>query len=541
MNVLLLTGDSHMAEWIPFWTEEVKIENGGRYPLLLNRFHDHLEDYLIKGIVSITDRLRYISYCCWIIGDIEQTLQVKNFSQFKEAFCRRESALAVGTYLLQPETELGNYVIYGRDYMRGRYEDVNKKHDMSFSVLPSNALGAYGQYYKGTLQNWGLTYIDDNEIIRLTDTGNELFQIVNSYYSNCSYFMHYKGKQYVPGNVLIEWSEINHFDNIRDKSHVEERNFYKKTLFHLEQKIVDDYRRDSLTLYLECICEAEKNGLIFDERFISNAFYYKKYSTVNELRIFRPSSFLDEVSFHWMIYEMHVHFQWWISRFFQDFLYKLKGSYSGLSIDEVIGLIDSSIFNNQVKKILHTNIDYYTNKYEVMRKKIKKFSETTDQLLEDSIAYDETYNMSENCANMLMVLSLIYDKYSSINDDGRFINIRVRLSEDFWFKDIFQIMNSLEGMNIPEVLKIILHRFVIQKHDVAMFEKRDLRRCWFTRSGEKYIYHADANIEWRSAKHDKICNFLFDMKLIDKSEYSFVVSNEGKKLYKELINNYYEE
>ena len=78
-------------------------ESGGRYPLLLNRFHDHMEGLLIKGIVSLTDRLRYISYCCWAIGDIEKTCRLDNYSEFVEAFRRRENALALGLYLLKQE------------------------------------------------------------------------------------------------------------------------------------------------------------------------------------------------------------------------------------------------------------------------------------------------------------------------------------------------------------------------------------------------------------------------------------------------------
>ena len=109
-----------MPEWNPFWTDMAKIESGGRYPLLLNRFHDHMEDLLIKGIVSTTDRLRYISYCCWVIGDIENTEKCSEFYSFVEAFRRRESALAIGYYLLKPKSLLNQYPIYGTEVLRVR-------------------------------------------------------------------------------------------------------------------------------------------------------------------------------------------------------------------------------------------------------------------------------------------------------------------------------------------------------------------------------------------------------------------------------------
>jgi hypothetical protein len=531
-----------MSDWNPFWTEEVKIENGGRYPLLLNRFHDHLEEYLIKGIVSITDRLRYISYCCWIIGDIEHTMNIDKYHDFEEAFRRRESALAIGSFFLNPETELGNYVLYGRDYMRGRFEDINESYNTSFSVLPSNSLGAYGQYYKGTLQNWGITYIDDKGIIRLTDTGNELYRIMNRNYQENDYYLNYKGKKYVPGIVLLNWGKINVYDNIRDDLHTEERNYYKRILFHLEQKSTEDYRRDTLTLYLECIKEAEKKNVIFDERFISNIFYYQMYyRTDTEIEEFMPSSFLKDASFYWMIYEIHVYFQMWISVLFRDFLSALKRSQMGLSIDEVIDLIHTDSFNNQVGKFIKIKDNYIDMTYGNFSKCIIQYSKTRVQLLVDRIADDDSINLSENCANILMTFSLLYQRYLNLKDDKRYLKIRLNLSEDYWYKDFFEIVEAINEKKIFEVLKLLLNRFIIQRHDNAMYEKRDLRRCWFTKSGERYIYQADANIEWRSAKHDKICKFLFDMKLIDVKDNTFVVSKEGNELYKELKENYYEE
>ena len=254
-----------MQSWNLFWTDEVVIENGGRYPLLLNRFHDHLEEYLIKGIVSITDRLRYVSYCCWAIGDIESNLKCTRYFEFAEAFRRRESALAVGTYLLKPSTKVRNYTLYGSNYMSGKVEHVSSAYDTSFSVLPSNDLGAYGQYYKGSLQNWGLTETTEDGIIHLTELGNELYEIMDSTYQGNEYYSSYKGKRKVPGSVLIEWGRINQYDNIRNKNIKNEREFFKKIIFHLDKKNVHDGRRDTLMIYLECIIEGEKKIVILDD------------------------------------------------------------------------------------------------------------------------------------------------------------------------------------------------------------------------------------------------------------------------------------
>ena len=74
-----------------------------------------------------------------------------------------------------------------------------------------------------------------------------------------------------------------------------------------------------------------------------------------------------------------------------------------------------------------------------------------------------------------------------------------------------------------------------------MYEKRDLRRCWFTMSGDKYQYQADSSSIWRPAKHNIICNFLFDMGLISVTEGTFILTQEGRELYFRLKEEYYEE
>lgn len=48
---------SFKNEWAPFWSSAVKIENGGRYPLGLNHFHNHLDNYINRNIVYGSEKL----------------------------------------------------------------------------------------------------------------------------------------------------------------------------------------------------------------------------------------------------------------------------------------------------------------------------------------------------------------------------------------------------------------------------------------------------------------------------------------------------
>lgn len=534
-----------MSDWKPFWTEEVTIENGGRYPLLLNRFHDHLEEYLIKGVVSVTNRLRYISYCCWVIGDIETTLDCKEYYEFEEAFRRREGALAIGTHLLKPETAMGNYTTYGREVMRGVVEDVNKTYKTSFKILPSNNLGAYGQYYKGTIQNWGLTFVDEDGIVRLTELGRKLYEIMDRTYVGNEYYSKHRGENLVSGEILYDWARINQYDNITDKYHKEERDFYKSILFHLDTKEPTDGRRDSLVIYLECLNELESRGCEFDENYMRNILYYKRYVDYDgNIHKYQVSSFLEDTRFVWMIYEMQVYFRWWISEVFKGFLRLISGSSNGLTMEQILSSIDKEAFNKIISSYLELSDNYFDMKFGDFLQLVEDFNYNTERFIEDELCWDSWEHkfsgFSEISAGLLMTISLLNLKFHMIQDESKYINIRMKLLEDFWFKDILEIINGLLDKKVESVIKVILNQFVIRQHNNAMYEKKDLRRCWFTMSGDKYIYQADSSSIWRPAKHDIICNFLYDMGLMKIKGDTFLITEEGRDLYKKLKDDYYE-
>lgn len=523
----------NMSGWNPFWTDVVKIENGGRYPLALNRFHDHMENYLIKGIVSTTQRLRYISYCCWAIGDIERVLNCKTYSEFEEAFRRRESAFAIGVYLLKPKS-LINYPNYGIEVMKSMVSTEEKDYNCSFRLLPSQSLGAFGQYYSGTLHNWGLTEVDQQGVMHLTNLGTKLYKIMVESYANCDYYLNYKGEQSVPGKVLKKWAKKNEYDNITDLNHVSERDFYINVLFHLDSTQVTDFRRDSLTIYLECIKGCNERGIKFDENIIRNVLYYRRIRKDSESIKFQLSPFLDDAAFFWEIYETHVYFRWWISEYFRCFLEELASSTDGLMIDEIISDINIEIFNDKANEILRMDMNYYLLTFNELSAYVSSINSPDKHLLEDEISSTKIENMSHLSSYLLIIIALLRDKYNEIKDDTRYSKVKMTLTDDYWFDEFFSDLDSAKDYKLPDLLKFILYRYAILKHDVAMYAKNDLRKCWFTKSGERYQFQANSNSIWRPAKHNIIYNFLFDMKLITVKNGYTEITCEGNRLYHKL-------
>lgn len=522
--------------WAPMWNDAVKIESGGRYPLLLNRFHDHMEGLLIKGIVSLTDRLRYISYCCWAIGDIEKTCRLDNYSEFVEAFRRRENALALGLYLLkQEDSRYDSYTIYGSDRLSRVTPDDYGNYNCSFKMMQSVDMGAYELYYGGTMYNWGLVESKDG-IVQLTGAGWRLHDIVAQYYIDTRYYTEYRGEQMVPGEVLMEWAEINSYDNIIDDFARRERDFYKEIIFRLDETDKVDYRRDTFALFLECIDQCNQANICFNEDILRNIHYFGRYYDVDGNVVeFQQPDYFSDVIFYWKIYELHVYFRWWVLEYFKYFLTVLKSKEGGMTIEAFIDSIDVNSFNNIAKEYLSDDLDYFNMELKDILNIIEEPTYIDDKYSEETITLNSgNIDVSGELAKFVIVMASLYRKFEVLSDDNRYLSIRGKFVTDYWFDNLFMEFEGIEGMSIAQFLAYVLKKYIIEKHDRAMYEKKDLRRCWFTKENNRYIFQADTSSIWRPAKYMTIMRFLFDMNLIAYSDDILELTGEGVELYEYL-------
>jgi hypothetical protein len=241
--------------WEPFWTSEVNIDQGGRYPLGLNRFHDGLENILIYGISMNANRLRYITYYTWVIGDIEKNEECKKYSDFVEFFRRRENALSIGLYMLNKD-----YSVQGSDKLKTIVEESKDEYECTFDLMQSNRLGAFGLYYVGTIGKFGLIERDSKGIYKLTESGEKLYNIAKNNLEKCDYYKNFRSMKIVPKETLIELGKINDLDNIKDNEFILERDFFKNIIFYLDKKKVSGFRRDTFMLFLDSIKQCSQSG-----------------------------------------------------------------------------------------------------------------------------------------------------------------------------------------------------------------------------------------------------------------------------------------
>ena len=526
-----------VALWQPQWTTQVKIESGGRYPLGLNRFHEGLEDLLIKGIIGAANQLRYITYCCWAIGDIENNENCSDYSEFVDAFTRRENALALGLYMLQPD-----YTVYGSEAISKIAKDTIKEYDCTFRLMQSNDLGAYGLYYAGTIYNWGLTETDEKGIIRLTQTGKELYEIIEQNYRQVQpdYYKKHRGKKIVPAKALLQWAQVNDFDNIRESAHKREREFFKSIIFRLEKKKSADYRRDTFAFVMECIDRSSNTNTTFDEDHLRTIHYYSSYfDDGDKVCKFSVPKHFNDVHFYWSIYEGHVYFRWWLSKYFDVFLQHLKSCNNGSTVEEFFAEVNPEEFNSTVKFFCEKRKDFFSASMKAIIDLFPEPSNLPDDISEELITEDEDHeSLSGILAKFVLISASLYVRFKRVRSDRRYQFIAAKLSSDLWFEALFCFSN-LERMLVSAFLRTLLKKYIIDQHDLIMFEKNDLRRCWFTTENKRYFHQADVSLIWRPAKFRTIMNFLYDMNLVDNSNGIVKISREGNILFQNLMRDYY--
>ena len=523
--------------WQPQWTTQVRIESGGRYPLGLNRFHDGLEEILIKGIVGAANRLRYVTYCCWCIGDIQNYESSSDYPEFVDAFTRRENALALGLYLMKPP-----YSVYGSSAMSKLVTEGIKEYDTTFKLMASTDLGAYGLYYAGTMFNWGLTESNEKGIVKLTETGEELYQIIDGQYraTRPKYYTKFKGRKRVRTDTLLEWALVNDFDNIRIPMHKAEREFYKAILFRLGKTQTTDYRRDTFAFVMECIERCAGDGICFDEDSLRNIHYYSAYRNAqNRQRRFSVPDCFKDVHFYWAVYEGHVYFRWWLSRYFEVFLNHLKSCDSGATLEEFLDGIEVDEFNDAVAAFSGRRDDFYHKPMRTLLGLLRSPSDLAYRCSEEALKEDEDFESPSGVlAKFVLTMANLYVKFKEIRTDRRYQYLVLNLGEDLWFEALFRFIN-LEKMSVREFLGKVLKKYIIDQHDLIMIEKNDLRRCWFTTENGRYFHQADESLIWRPAKYQTIMNFLSDMKLVDVGNDKVGLTREGRTFFQALLQDYY--
>ncbi len=159
MNTTVIKSNQSIA---PFWGDKLSFI-GGLDPLGLQNSSDATFSLMLPGLNNVTGRIRYYSFYCWLLDQF--SIVVKNKTAFEQQkFIRRaEYIVALGSqyfsggyssipgsnYAIQ---EIKQNELTEHDLQAATFKDDGSTRDTYWNY----SLGAFGQYYLGSLRDIGL-------------------------------------------------------------------------------------------------------------------------------------------------------------------------------------------------------------------------------------------------------------------------------------------------------------------------------------------------------------------------------------------------
>jgi len=137
----------------PHWNKAGTI-SFGRDPLGLQAASVRLFTQLVPGLTNVTNRLRYYSFYCWVIGEYEKRVHSTNLKQWRLFIRRAEAAYVMASNYVEGSSAAG---------MAGKLwsdKHVHKIQSSPFDMKPwTDKPGKNGQYLKAVAGNFGQFYI----------------------------------------------------------------------------------------------------------------------------------------------------------------------------------------------------------------------------------------------------------------------------------------------------------------------------------------------------------------------------------------------
>src|SRR5262249_45400716 len=127
--------------------------------------------FLLQGIITQTYRARYYSFYCWAIWHIETEERPATYQEFAAAFQRRDTPFTPASLEANSDSSPVGVTVSDRKFVAAKQ---NGELFCNFTVLPSNTLGAFGQYYAGSIYELGLTSRDEKGIYHVSASGEAI-------------------------------------------------------------------------------------------------------------------------------------------------------------------------------------------------------------------------------------------------------------------------------------------------------------------------------------------------------------------------------
>lgn len=541
---------SSAVAFLPRWTKRVSIEEGGRDPLGLSRVSGMITDFLLQGIITQTYRARYYSFYCWAIWNIEAEEHCTRYDQFAAAFQRRDTLFALASLYANPDSSpVGVRIIEGKLQLAQQIQEVS----CNFRALPSNALGAFGQYYAGSIYELGLISRDDQGIYHVSDSGELLARAFHDTISDTPYIK----KRLFEDNEL-SWKDFMktaatfNLDGLDNSS--KERDLLIKLFFSEDLKSDRALmRRDSLGLLMFVIKAYEgsnitvKHGQTWELVYTSHYFGQLQVSKSKVRAIDLPKGALTCSRF-WQYFCLHQFLTQALENLLTAVLELVAAELSGLTVGEICSRLCSEEFLKELKQLhgiaCKAPVDLVSsfgmespNLEPAQCLANQKTYSLRHPASESQILDRNPESASSRAAVAVSILAVLYAKWNGLTTEiTRAVSARAggELHAEIvlpyigeWFR---------KELTWAEALEPLISRFILDQHDRIMYEKGKLESCWLHRIDGRVFKDQDYFPSYRSARTDNSTSILADLALVARSaSKELALTNRGNALLSKVI------
>jgi hypothetical protein len=531
---------------LPRWTKKVTIEDSGRDPLGLSHVSSIIIDFLLQGIITQTHRARYYSFYCWTIWHIQEQQEAGNYEQFAAAFQRRDTLFSLASLESNPQSSP-----VGVRVAEARLQNARKAKEApcNFRVLPSNALGAFGQYYAGSIYELGLISRREDGVYQVTPSGEALAKAFHSSIEDTPYV-----KKKLSLDNSLQWSD---FKKTAAKFNLDylsyspvERDLLITLFFSLEKKVDRALmRKHSLLLLLFIIDAYEQQGSKLKSGNRWGLVYTPTYYGCLQLASgkTRPLSLPHKLSgcaTFWQQFCLHQFITQALEQLLTAVLETLTG---GLTLDDICVALTSKTLLAELQEIHGAHCGRPADLLEhlgggdrpfVQRSGGGRLFSLKHRSSESQLLDREPSVPEDRVAIAVSLLAVVYVQWNQ-GDNSVVRYIRAHASNELWLGTVLSAVDIWRDQSTTwsSALRNLLSAFILEQHDKVMYQKGKLTSCWLHRADGRVFKDQDYSPMFRSARDENCISILSDLGLLAiDSQKTISIMSRGKTLLKKLMN-----
>jgi len=552
----------------PTWNKPIKEYDIARDPLGMNRVGERMIGQLVQGFAVTTPRARYYSFYVWAIEQIREKKLAKNYIEFKNVFYDLERLFMLAC-IAHEEKDQGNHRnISGSETGRDVWEKDSNKIPLNFTYF-GNRLGGYGQNYRGSIFNIGLTEQgEEDEFEKPTKIGYLVIENFSSLAKESKFLSHYS-KPSITKKEILEIGEKLCLCKVKTQTN-SERDTLVKLLFGLigEKTKYSTSRQESLVSILNIINQVQDKKITASQDFLDAIYYGQIKNDGKSEQITIPAK-LHEISKKWKIVKAHDNYALASEAILQVFLEFLQqDTIKGKNIDEFYNKCIVDI-DNEIKQLLKVDKKFKTESIQNLIQIILKENNIYENLevSEQSKQYDkiikisskinehifienieelvdlDSPDISKTIANsILLVIFTGFRFIGIINSDENSIKWLKRLEKQD--TGVLKFTNFVsdqikQNKSLEDFVHEFIQKFVILQAESVYKDKWHSNtanpKCWFHKEGANYVRDREYYATHRNIRFSSAISLLHDLDLLNKTEDSITCTKQGQKIFEKIL------